>query len=153
MEIECLPADIPSHIDLDVSGLNFGDVLRVADLPHSGASSSSSPTKMRLSPHVTAIKEEVAPEADAVAAAARAGRTRSREEGQAGDRGSSCAADKEGGEEVSLGGRYRARCEQRGPAKVLVVGLGNPGIEYQFTPHNAGFLAIDRIAERCTVQW
>jgi len=34
-------------------------------------------------------------------------------------------------------------------AKVLVVGLGNPGIEYQFTPHNAGFLAIDRIAERC----
>jgi len=29
---------------------------------------------------------------------------------------------------------------------VLVVGLGNPGIEYQFTPHNAGFLAIDRIA-------
>ena len=28
----------------------------------------------------------------------------------------------------------------------LVVGLGNPGIEYQFTPHNAGFLAVDRIA-------
>lgn len=31
----------------------------------------------------------------------------------------------------------------------LVVGLGNPGIEYQFTPHNAGFLALDRIAEGC----
>ena len=29
----------------------------------------------------------------------------------------------------------------------LIVGLGNPGIEYQFTPHNAGFLAIDRIAD------
>ncbi len=29
-----------------------------------------------------------------------------------------------------------------------MVGLGNPGIEYQFTPHNAGFLAIDRIAEQ-----
>ncbi len=33
----------------------------------------------------------------------------------------------------------------------LVVGLGNPGIKYQFTPHNAGFLAIDRIAEGCGV--
>jgi PTH1 family peptidyl-tRNA hydrolase len=31
----------------------------------------------------------------------------------------------------------------------LIVGLGNPGIEYQFTPHNAGFLAIDRIAAVC----
>lgn len=33
----------------------------------------------------------------------------------------------------------------------LVVGLGNPGIEYQWTPHNAGFLAIDRLAEQCGV--
>jgi PTH1 family peptidyl-tRNA hydrolase len=33
----------------------------------------------------------------------------------------------------------------------LIVGLGNPGIEYQFTPHNIGFLALDRIAEQCGV--
>ena len=30
----------------------------------------------------------------------------------------------------------------------LIVGLGNPGIEYQFTPHNLGFLAVDRIAQQ-----
>jgi len=35
---------------------------------------------------------------------------------------------------------------------LLVVGLGNPGIEYQFTPHNAGFLAVDRIADQHRVQ-
>jgi len=29
----------------------------------------------------------------------------------------------------------------------LIVGLGNPGIEYESTPHNLGFLAIDRIAD------
>jgi PTH1 family peptidyl-tRNA hydrolase len=28
----------------------------------------------------------------------------------------------------------------------LIVGLGNPGAEYQFSPHNVGFLAVDRIA-------
>jgi PTH1 family peptidyl-tRNA hydrolase len=33
----------------------------------------------------------------------------------------------------------------------LIVGLGNPGIEYQFTPHNIGFLAVDRIAQQCGV--
>ena len=33
---------------------------------------------------------------------------------------------------------------RRGP--FLVVGLGNPGPEYLWTPHNAGFMAIDRIA-------
>lgn len=40
----------------------------------------------------------------------------------------------------------------KGP--VIVVGLGNPGMGYMWTPHNAGFLAIDRIAEqeRITVQ-
>lgn len=34
----------------------------------------------------------------------------------------------------------------------LIVGLGNPGIEYQFTPHNLGFLAVDRVAEGCGAQ-
>lgn len=34
----------------------------------------------------------------------------------------------------------------------LIVGLGNPGIEYQFTPHNLGFLTIDRIADEKGIQ-
>jgi peptidyl-tRNA hydrolase, PTH1 family len=34
------------------------------------------------------------------------------------------------------------------PGPFLVVGLGNPGLEYVWTPHNAGFMAIDRIAQQ-----
>lgn len=31
----------------------------------------------------------------------------------------------------------------------LIVGLGNPGYEYHLTPHNLGFMAVDRLAEQC----
>jgi len=34
----------------------------------------------------------------------------------------------------------------------LIVVLGNPGIEYQFTPHNLGFLTIDRLADQAGVE-
>jgi PTH1 family peptidyl-tRNA hydrolase len=35
----------------------------------------------------------------------------------------------------------------------LIVGLGNPGYEYHLTPHNLGFMAVDRLAEDCGVEW
>ncbi len=39
-----------------------------------------------------------------------------------------------------------------GKPEYLIVGLGNPGKEYENTRHNAGFLAIDHIAEKCGVK-
>ncbi len=35
------------------------------------------------------------------------------------------------------------------PISWLIVGLGNPGDKYKLTRHNAGFLTIDSIAEKC----
>lgn len=37
-------------------------------------------------------------------------------------------------------------------AKWLIAGLGNPGPEYELTPHNLGFLAVDRVAERNAIR-
>ncbi len=68
VEIECLPGDIPSYINVDVSNLGFGDVLRISDLPHGGKFKFLGDETATVA-HVVAIKEEVAPAADAVAAA------------------------------------------------------------------------------------
>jgi large subunit ribosomal protein L25 len=71
VEVECLPSDIPSHIDADVTELVFGKVLRVADLPHSEKLKFLSDANQPVA-HVTSVKEEVAPTPEAVAAEAAA---------------------------------------------------------------------------------
>jgi large subunit ribosomal protein L25 len=71
VEIECLPADIPSHIDADVSELVFGKVLRVSDLPHGAKLKFLSDANQTVA-HVTSVKEEVVATPDAVAADAAA---------------------------------------------------------------------------------
>jgi large subunit ribosomal protein L25 len=72
VEIECLPGDIPSHIDADVSALEFGVVLRVKDLPHGGKLKFITNEDQAVA-HVTAVKEEVVATPDAAAEAAAAG--------------------------------------------------------------------------------
>jgi len=71
VEIECLPADIPSHIDADVSHLMFGQTLRVSDLPHSEKLKFITDENQAIA-HVTAVKEVAvaAPVEGAEAAAA-----------------------------------------------------------------------------------
>ncbi len=92
VEIECLPADIPSHIDADVSELTFGKVLRVSDLPHNPKLKFLSDANQPVA-HVTSVKEEVVatPEAAAAEAAAapaepeviKKGKAETEEEGEA----------------------------------------------------------------------
>ena len=73
VEIECLPADIPGHIDVDVSDLGMHAVLRVSDLPHSDKIKYLNNEDATVA-HVVSIREEAptAAEADAAAAAAAA---------------------------------------------------------------------------------
>lgn len=71
VELECLPSDIPGHIDLDVSELVFGQVLRVSDLPHGGKVKFVTDENQPVA-HITAVKEEVVPTPEAAAEAAAA---------------------------------------------------------------------------------
>jgi len=71
IEVECLPSDIPTHLDLDVSELVFGKVLRVSDLPHDPKLKFLTDANQPVA-HIIAVKEEVAPTPEAVAAEAAA---------------------------------------------------------------------------------
>jgi large subunit ribosomal protein L25 len=71
IEIECLPADIPKNIEVDISHLVFGVEVRVKDLPHSEKLKFLTDENQMIA-HITTVKEEVVatPEAAAEAAAA-----------------------------------------------------------------------------------
>lgn len=68
VDVECLPGDIPSHIDVDVSGLEMHGVLRVSDLPHSDKVKYLDAEDATVA-HVVTIREEAAPAAEGEAAA------------------------------------------------------------------------------------
>jgi large subunit ribosomal protein L25 len=72
VEIECLPADIPSHIDVDVTGLAMHGVLRVGELPQLEKVKYLNSADAAVA-HVVAIREEVAPAAAEAGAEAAAG--------------------------------------------------------------------------------
>ena len=101
VEIECLPADIPSHIDVDVSNLEMHGVLRVSDLPHSDKIKYLNSEDATVA-HVVSIREE-APTAAEVEAAAAAAATAARNSSRAGS-----------GQEGQDGGRSSGGQEARG---------------------------------------
>ncbi len=69
VEVECLPGDIPSHIDVDVMHLVFGLVLRVSDLPHGEKLKFLTDANQPVA-HIISVKEEVAPTPEVAAAEA-----------------------------------------------------------------------------------
>jgi large subunit ribosomal protein L25 len=71
IEIECLPADIPEHIDIDISELMLHQGVRVRDLPKNDKWEPISDAEMMIV-HVVTLRVEEAPAADAAAAPAAA---------------------------------------------------------------------------------
>ncbi|HEX6803889.1 MAG TPA: 50S ribosomal protein L25 [Terriglobales bacterium] len=71
VELECLPGDIPNAIEVDISHLVFGLVLRVADLPKSDKLKFITDPDQPVA-HIISIKEEEVPTAEAVAGEAAA---------------------------------------------------------------------------------
>jgi large subunit ribosomal protein L25 len=69
VEIECLPGDIPGHLDVDVSSLELHGIIHVSDLPHSGSIKFLEDETATVA-HVTIIKEEVVATEDVAAAPA-----------------------------------------------------------------------------------
>ena len=61
VEIECLPGDIPGHIDVDVAGLELNSAIHIKDLPHSDKYKFLGDEEAMVA-HVTAMKEEAATE-------------------------------------------------------------------------------------------
>lgn len=74
IEVECLPADIPEHVDIDISELMLHQGVRVRDLATDGKWKPISEPEMMIV-HVVTVKVEEAPAADATAAAATPGAT------------------------------------------------------------------------------
>jgi len=72
VEIECLPADIPTEFRMDVSGLMLGKQLRAGDIPLEAAKLKLVTEPERVIAHVVALRveEEKTPEAAAAEAAA-----------------------------------------------------------------------------------
>ncbi len=69
IEVECLPADIPEHIDLEIGELMLHQGIRVRDLPKDGKWKAVSDPDLMIV-HVVPVKVEEVPAADAAVAAA-----------------------------------------------------------------------------------
>ncbi len=99
VEIECLPADIPGHIDVDVTELTFGKLIRVENLPHDAKLKFITDPNQMVA-HIVSVKEVVAETAvaavDATAASTEPEVAKKGKQDAEGAEGDKAAGDKGG---------------------------------------------------------
>lgn len=59
VQVECLPGDIPTHLDVDISELGIGGAIHIKELPHSGSIKFLEDENAVVA-HITSIKSDVA---------------------------------------------------------------------------------------------
>lgn len=69
LEVKCLPQNIPSHIDIDISNMKIGDSVKVADLKHDNYEilNDESAVVVSVVPPTTTAADETPAETDAAA--------------------------------------------------------------------------------------